>query len=59
MHAINLHSTTAAVLEENKAVMWRLYEGTNEGNLGIIDEVYAPNAIYHWSGMMAHSGQCS
>ena len=30
-------------------------KGTNEGNVGIIDEVYAPNPIYHWSGMMANA----
>ncbi len=41
--------------EENKAVLRRLYEGINNGNVGIIDEIYAPDAIYHGTGMMANA----
>ena len=41
--------------EENKAVMRRLYEGINNGNLGILDEVYASDATYHGTGQMANA----
>lgn len=43
------------VSEENKAVMRRLYERINNGDVDIIDEVYAPDAIYHGTGMMANA----
>lgn len=39
--------------DENKAVFRKLVEGLNKGNVGIMDEVYAPNLTYHGTGQMA------
>ncbi len=41
--------------EANKAVVRRLLEGFNSGDPGVIDEVYAPNLVYHGTGQMANA----
>jgi predicted ester cyclase len=33
--------------ENNKAILRRLQEGLNEGNLGVADEVFAPDYVRH------------
>ena len=33
--------------EENKAVVRRLFEELNKGNLGILDEIFAPGFVNH------------
>lgn len=37
-------------LEENKAVVRRAYEGFNDGNIDILDEVFAPDYVAHFPG---------
>jgi steroid delta-isomerase-like uncharacterized protein len=36
--------------EENKAVIRRIVEAMNSGNLAVADEVIAPNYVYHGTG---------
>jgi len=37
-------------LEQNKAVVRRAYEGFNDGNVDILDEVFAPDYVAHFPG---------
>ncbi len=39
-------------VEENKAMVRRIIEeAVNKGNLAVIDEIMAPNYVYHFPGM--------
>ena len=37
--------------EQNKAIEKRIAEEFNNGNLGVIDEFFAPEFVYHLAGM--------
>ena len=37
--------------EENKAIERRVAEELNKGNVGVIDEFFAPDWVYHIAGM--------
>ena len=37
-------------LEQNKALVRRAYEGFNDGNVNILDEVFAPDYVAHFPG---------
>jgi steroid delta-isomerase-like uncharacterized protein len=42
--------------EQNKAVERRVFEELNKGNLGIIDELFAPGYVYHGPAGMEAKG---
>ena len=42
--------------EANKALVRRAYEGFNEGNVDVIDEVFAPNYVAHFPGVAPIEG---
>ena len=40
-----------SIEEQNKATERRIVEALNQGNLGIIDELFTPNYVYHLGAM--------